>query len=271
MNAELAEFFDGLWSDFTRIAPAAASIHAALEARGETVANDHVAFRTFDRGPIRLDLLEQPLLALGYERKAPYRFEQKKLRAFGYVHPDPSAPLVFLSELEVSAFPEWVGEIVDSLVAQVPEDFVSGPEVFWAGRPWAPVSHEVYTQLQEVSEYAAWLAALGLRPNHFTVSLNAVSPELQPVEAMLRFVESRGFSVNESGGRVKGTPGDLLEQGSTMADRVEVPFAEGVRTIPSCYYEFALRHPDARGELYRGFVAASADRIFESTDARPRR
>ena len=65
----------------------------------------------------------------------------------------------------------------------------------------------------------------------------------------------------------------LLEQSSTIADRVPWRFADGsVREIPSCYYEFALRHPDPdTGELYQGFVAASADRIFESTDTRHRR
>jgi hypothetical protein len=35
--------------------------------------------------------------------------------------------------------------------------------------------------------------------------------------------------------------------------------------IPTCYYEFARRYPLADGRLYQGFVAASADRIFEST------
>ncbi len=40
--------------------------------------------------------------------------------------------------------------------------------------------------------------------------------------------------------------------------------------IPSCYYEFALRHPDpATGRLFPGFVTPSADRIFESTDSQP--
>ncbi len=36
--------------------------------------------------------------------------------------------------------------------------------------------------------------------------------------------------------------------------------------VPSCYYEFAKRYKDAKGKLYQGFVAASADKIFESTN-----
>jgi hypothetical protein len=41
---------------------------------------------------------------------------------------------------------------------------------------------------------------------------------------------------------------------------------EGLKEIPGCYYEFAKRYPDADGKLYSGFIAKSADKIFESTD-----
>lgn len=263
-----ATFFDALWDDFTSIAPAAAAIRQHLVDAGEAVHNDHVAFRTFNQGPVRLDALEQPLLDMGFARDGAYTFEAKKLRAFGYRHADPAVPLVFLSELRTELCSPELQRVVSGLLEQVPADWLTGPEVFWSGRPWAPVAESTYKALQAESEYAAWLAALGFRANHFTVSINALSPQLRSVDAVLRFVEARGYRVNASGGRVKGSPQDLLEQGSTMADQVAVPFAEGERVVPTCYYEFALRHPQPDGSLYRGFVAASADRIFESTDAR---
>jgi len=259
-------FFDALWQDFTHIAPAAASIHRKLTEAGEVVLNDHVAFRTFDRGPLRLETLEPHLLALGYERFAPYAFEGKKLSAWGYLHPDPKAPRVFLSELRVSEFSERFQAIVDELVAQIPADAHHTPGVFWSGRPWAPVDFATWEALRAESEYGAWMAALGYHANHFTVSINALSESMRSVEAVLQFVESHGFQVNTAGGRVKGSPEVLLEQGSTLADLIELPFADGLHAIPTCYYEFALRHNDAQGNLYNGFVAASADKIFESTD-----
>ncbi len=52
-----------------------------------------------------------------------------------------------------------------------------------------------------------------------------------------------------------------------MADRIEVRFSDQARIIPSCFYEFARRYPKPDGQLYSGFVAASADKIFESTNA----
>ena len=51
-----------------------------------------------------------------------------------------------------------------------------------------------------------------------------------------------------------------------MADKVKVYFGSSAIEIPSCYYEFAKRYPEANGNLYQGFVAKSADKIFESTN-----
>ena len=92
--------------------------------------------------------------------------------------------------------------------------------------------------------------------------------KFEGVEAVNAFLKSKGFQLNSSGGEIKGTPDQLLEQSSTLADRVEVSFEEGKFIIPSCYYEFARRYRDENGDLFNGFVAGSADKIFESTDYR---
>ncbi len=258
-------FFQSLWSGYTEITPQAGAIHGALRDRGEEVVNDHVAFRTFDRAPISLDCLEPFLLELGYRRFAPYAFPLKKLRAWGYVHEDPLQPRVFFSELVSAEFSPKLRAVVAGLCDQIVTARVSGPEIFSAGVAWEPVTLEVYEALLAESDYAAWVAALGLRANHFTVSVNHLRG-FEGVAAVADFVESLGFRINAEGGRVKGGPAELLEQASTMADREEVAFAGGERhRIPTCYYEFAKRYPDQDGRLYDGFVAASADRIFEST------
>ncbi len=51
-----------------------------------------------------------------------------------------------------------------------------------------------------------------------------------------------------------------------MASEIPVKFDDGLHNIPGCYYEFAKRYPLANGKLYQGFVAKSADKIFESTN-----
>jgi hypothetical protein len=67
---------------------------------------------------------------------------------------------------------------------------------------------------------------------------------------------------------VKGSPEQLLEQSSTLADSLQMQFDDGLHTVTGCYYEFAKRYTDASGQLYDGFIARSADKIFESTHAR---
>lgn len=257
-------FFQRLWDDFVGIAPQAAALRQRLIDTGETVENDHVAFRTLARPGLGIESLEGRLLGLGYRPFADYRFPEKKLRARAYLAS--GAPRIFLSELLVDELSAGNQRLLDALAEQARSRLPEGPEAFWAGRLWAPVSFADYERLGAESEYAAWLSALGLRANHFTVSINALT-RLRSVEAVLDFVEAAGYRINTSGGRVKGSPAELLEQGSTLADRVEVEFAGGERrVIPTCYYEFALRHRDAEGRLYEGFVPASADKIFESTD-----
>ena len=72
--------------------------------------------------------------------------------------------------------------------------------------------------------------------------------------------------MNTSGGEIKGSPEQLLEQSSILADKISVEFVETTKEITSCYYEFAFRYSQTNGELYSGFIAESADKIFESTN-----
>ena len=124
---------------------------------------------------------------------------------------------------------------------------------------------EYITLLQE-SEYAAWTAAFGYRANHFTVSINHLNTFFD-IQSLNDFISSNGFAMNESGGIIKGTPEQLLEQSSTMAPMVNLEFSDVNHLVPSCFYEFAKRYPTESGQLYQGFIAASADKIFESTNS----
>lgn len=260
--------FEALWRDYVEMTPRVARIRALFAADNPRLADDHVAFRTFDRDPIRLPQLERFLLALGYRRLEPYRFEEKKLDAWGYVPPTPGSPRIFLSALRVDALSREARAIVDRLCAAIDPARVRGPEVFHAGRLWPPPSWDDYQRLLAESEYAAWLAAIGLRANHFTISVNSLDRP-RTLAGVVERVEAAGFPINRAGdGPLRGSPEQGLEQASTLADRIAVRFAEGdEHTIPSCYYEFARRHPGPDGRLFEGFVAMSADRIFESTDA----
>jgi hypothetical protein len=267
-------FFDALWDDYVAMTPRVAKIRSLFTADNPRVDNDHVAFRTFAREPIRLEQLERHFLEMGYERHAPYAFESKKLDAWGYVPPPMDAdadadqsplPRVFLSELRVDALSHAAQRIIDRLCASIDPARVEEASVFHAGPLWPMPSWDEYSSLLAESEYAAWLCAMGMRANHFTVSVNSLRRPTTLAGVVAR-VEGAGFVMNTVGGTLKGTPEELLEQASTVADRIRVCFGDGTEhEIPSAYYEFARRYPASDGTLYPGFVAASADRLFEST------
>jgi hypothetical protein len=258
--------FQSLWNDYiTRLCPSADKVHSLLE-EDEALINDHIALRTFNVAPLGLETLAKPFLALGYKDCGDYVFESKKLVAKHFEHPDPLQPKVFISELKVEECSPQLQEIVAKMVEQVDATKLEGEAFLYGGRLW-DISFADYQLLAEESEYASWLAAHGYGANHFTVNVNQLKAftEVKQVNDHLR---GAGFTINESGGEVKGTPEVLLEQSSTMADKVPVVFSDGTETVPGGFYEFAKRYPMANGELYTGFVAASADKIFESTDSK---
>jgi hypothetical protein len=111
------------------------------------------------------------------------------------------------------------------------------------------------------------LAAFGFRANHFTVDVNALKT-FDNLESLNSFLKANGIQLNTSGGEIKGSPRVFIEQSSTLSGEVTVQFADGAKTIPACYYEFARRYTLPNGKLFSGFVAKSADKIFESTDRR---
>ena len=256
--------FDALWSQYAKLTPQAKKIRALFEERGDTVLNDHVAFRTFDHPKLGLGKIAAPFEALGYTVQDEYRFEEKKLYARYWKHEDDRLPKVFVSELLLAEFSEELRDIVHGLIDQLTDEEAADPDVVTAGRLWK-TDTQVYDRLAEESEYAAWLSAYGFCANHFTVFVNALS-SFDDLGELAAFVEARGFPMNASGGVIKGGPDVLLEQCSTKASEVMCAFTDGELMIPSCYYEFAKRYPKQGGGLYQGFVAASADKIFESTD-----
>ena len=262
------EIFEKLWTQYVSQNPSAGQIHGLFTESGERIINDHVAFRTFDDPRVNIDVLAHPFLDAGYEPRGEYHFEAKKLRARHYEIPgNPLAPRVFISELTLNSFSESLQKTIKSQLDSAPDNFFQSQDLIFQGSVFSPVSYNTYVTLREESEYAAWLYVFGFRANHFTVSINHLE-HFEGIEEVNTYLKSKKFPMNTSGGEVKGTTEQLLEQSSTLADQVEVKFSEGVYKVPLCYYEFAKRYNDSDGKLFSGFIAGSADKIFESTDYR---
>jgi hypothetical protein len=261
----IQKLLDMMWKDYCEINPSAKKIYDLLTAEGETVLNDHIALRTFNHPRLGIKSMAREFEKLGYVMaKTDYHFIEKKLYARHWEHPDETQPKIFISELELEKVSPFVRDTVNKLVDLLPDSAILSETFSLCGRPW-DISHKLYTELAKESEYASWVAAHGFRPNHFTVFINPLK-KFNDILALNKYIMSKGFPLNKSGGEVKGTPTDYLEQSSTMASEVPVKFSDGTFNIPGCYYEFAKRYPMANGKLYQGFVATSADKIFESTN-----
>jgi len=261
----LDALFEKLWGDYAAMNTQAEVIHRALEARGEKIVNDHIAFRTFQTPLIGIDAIAAPFVKHGYRPAEDYTFEEKKLAARYYTPPDPLLPKVFISALKTHEFSEELQSVIRDLLAQVKSP--SGEDFLISGTPWKKISWAQYQGLLRESEYAAWMAAFGFRVNHFTVFYNELKT-FADFRELNTFIKGLGFALNQAGGEVKGSPSVYLEQSSTLAHPVEVEFADRREVIPACYYEFARRYPMPDGKLFQGFIPDSANRIFESTHFR---
>lgn len=254
---------DKMWQDYIEMTPLAADIVKLFEDAGESVVNDHIALRTLNHPHLTIDKIAAPFIALGYKVGGDYHFEKKKLYAKHFEHTDQSLPKIFISELLTEKFSQDFQDILTRVSKSINPDHVIKNDFTVSGKTW-DVSSKDYEKLALESEYGAWLAAIGFRPNHFTVLINELN-NFSEVAELNTFLKGKCIALNTSGGEVKGSPSDFLEQSSTIADTIDVKFSDKVMNIPSCYFEFAKRY-SKDGELYSGFVASSADKIFESTD-----
>lgn len=260
------EIFDKLWAVYTAQNPSTRKVYELLSAEGETIINDHVAFRTFDDQQINIDVLSKEFIAIGYVYKGDYHFTEKKLYAKHFEHTtDTKAPRVFISQLITSEFSPFLQQTVKDWINGIPAGKLASRNLIYSGNLSGLPSFEVFEKLRKESEYAAWLYVNGFCANHFTVSVNSLK-KYDSIAKVNAFLKKNGFLMNDAGGEIQGNPEELLEQSSIRAGMVKTQFAEGIYEVPGCYYEFAKRYPDRDGKLYSGFIAKSADKIFQSTD-----
>nr|WP_321411688.1 DUF1338 domain-containing protein [uncultured Carboxylicivirga sp.] len=260
--------FERLFDDYQNLNPSVKLIHQLFNSHNEVIINDHIAFRTFNYPLVNINALAKPFLERDYKEKGYYRFEQKKLTAKHFeIENNPSAPKIFISQLMVEELSKPIQKILDTHINKSNTTIPEGDDILFAGNIWGMPSHEIYETLLEESEYAAWLYIFGFRANHFTVLVNRLQ-HIHSLEELNKSLKDNGFKLNSSGREIKGSPHELLEQSSTLADIVEMKFTEGTFKVPACYYEFARRYKMPNGDLFNGFIAKSADKIFESTNFR---
>jgi hypothetical protein len=262
-----------------------AMINANIIQQPEDIENDHIAFRTIGVPQLGIQSFEKIFLHYGYTKKDPYHFKEKKLDAYWYAPPAPHYPRIFVSELRVQDLSPRAQAIITSYTDEVKSDPAgkldpdNGPMVdeFLHSALWRIPTIEDYQALAAESEYAAWVIYNRYYLNHFTVSLQNLPEGYNTVADFNAFLESKGFKLNNAGGKIKTSPDGLLLQSSTVAEMLPATFANGeVIEISGSYVEFAERKvlpqyahlPSSaitREQRREGFEAGNADKIFEST------
>jgi len=263
---ELQQIYERLWQDYTGQNPSVDKIYNLFLNEGVQVNHDHIAFRSFNDPRVSIDVIAKPFIERGYEPKGEYHFKKKKAYAQHFEHKDdPSLPRIFISHLLTEQLSDFVQETVQRILDKSPQETFKSEKLIFSKGVWGTPKYEIYEKLREESEYAAWMYAFGFRVNHFAMKVNDFK-KFNQLETINDRLKKEGWVMNQSGGEIKGSKEQLLEQSSIMADKIDVQFEEGVRKIPACYYEFTKRYPDEQGNLYSGFITSSADKIFESTN-----
>lgn len=262
-----------------------AMLQEGIIANPEAIENDHIAFRTMGVPQLGIQSLEKIFLHYGYTKKDAYRFSEKKLDAFWYAPPAPQYPRIFISELRVQDLSPRAQEIILSYTAEVKADPVNtlnlddaaAVDAFLHSGLWRLPTLEDYSRLAEESEYAAWVIYNRYYLNHFTISVHNLPPGYNTIGKFNAFLEGKGFTLNNAGGKIKVSPDGALLQSATVANMITATFANHATCrIAGSYVEFAERKvlpeyahlPAAaikREHRRDGFEAGNADKIFEST------
>ncbi len=264
-----------------------AMISEGIIAKADDIENDHIAFRTMGVPNLGINSLEKVFLHYGYEKRDVFNFAQKKVTAFWYAPPSPQYPRIFISQLRVDELSPEVSRIIHSYTDTVTTDPVDAlnlddgyaADAFLHQPLWRTPTLKDYLALASESEFASWVIYNRYYLNHYTVSVHNLPTGYNTIEQFNAFVESKGFKLNDSGGKIKISGDGKLVQSSTVAQMVDAEFIgeQGetvLHRISGSYVEFAERklldeyagvETATRQHRRDGFEAANADKIFEST------
>ncbi len=268
--------------------------------------NDHGAIRSAD--PQVTALFVRAARVLGLRRDLDYRFPAKKLVSFDLqVIGDDSAPFkIFLSEVELSAFPPDVAAVVREDCAEQWASVDHTPflgliekaethgglgetdaELFiehfvqrLMARPGPPLKRATLDAVASVSGEAASALALGPDFNHVTIDVRAAG--FAGIEAMAQAMLAAGLKLLPA---IQGAPGTKLRQTATMAATMDTPVREadgslGIAQTEKQFVEIIERSQaldrdgvplwtqDGAPLIFRNFLAANAEKIFDAASTK---
>ncbi len=309
-SALRARFVEEATRKFASHVPDFVALHDLVEANGGRFLNDHGAIRTAD--PKVRDLFVRAAAVMGLRRELGYNFPAKKLISFDLQVPgeDHEQFKIFVSQVDLKAFPPDVAKLIRedeaeqqeavdhrqflALIARAERDgglneadaanFVLHFVHQLMARPGPPMKRSTLEAVAAVSGEAASALALGPDFNHVTIDVRAAG--FKDIEAMAAKMQEKGFRMLPE---IQGKAGSKLRQTSTIAATMDTPVREADGSIGSAqtekqFVEIIERNQaidnkgrpmlrkDGRPLIYRNFLAANAEKIFDaaSTKIQPR-
>ena len=268
--------------DVTKITEAMVSNN--IVSNQSEIINDHIAFRTMGVKHLGIKSFEKIFLKHGYKKRDFYSFKEKKLNAYWYSHSEKNMPRIFISELKVDELSKDAQKIIKQYTNQVKNDPVDNIDLnnsdeiinFLTNPLWTLPSLFHYNELLKETEYGSWVIYNRYYLNHYTISVHELKEKYNTLEDFNKFLNSIGVKLNDSGGVIKESKDGFLLQSSSVANKVNAHFKEGMSLISGSYVEFAERKilPEFMNlDLNKinskhrrdGFETSNADKIFEST------
>lgn len=299
-------FVEAATARFARNVPDFVALRALVDRNGGRFLNDHGAIRTAD--PQLAMLFVRAARVLGLQRERSYAFPAKKLRSFDLqvVGEASDEFKIFVSQVDLDAFPAEVAQRVREDCAQQAaavdhggfaalieraersgglveidaDAFITHFVERLMNRNGPPLSRATLNAVAAVSGEAASALALGPDFNHVTIDVRAAG--YTGIESMSEAMQQAGFRLLPA---IQGAPGSQLRQTATMAATMDTPVLEadgsiGVAQTEKQFVEVIERAQavdadgaplwtqDGRPLIFRNFLAANAEKIFDAASTR---
>lgn len=291
---------------FAANVPDFVALQQLVQAQGGTFRNDHGAIRTADVN-VRA-LFVRAARVLGLHRDLDYRFPAKKLLSFDLqaAGQDHTPFKLFVSQVDLDAFPHDVAALIRADCAEQAAAADHTPFIALIERAEtngglgetdaeAFITHFVYRLMHRngpalrrstldavagVSGEAASALALGPDFNHVTIDVQAAG--FSDIETMAATMLGLGFKLLPA---IQGAVGTKLRQTATLAATVPTPVREADGALGTAQSErqfveiieraqaqapdgAKLWCEDGKPLIYKHFLAANAERIFDAASTR---
>jgi hypothetical protein len=287
---------DALWERYRQRVPYVQAYEQVVREAGGTFVNDHIAFRTIacQQPAAGIATVSRLFAALGYRAAGCYHFPDKHLSSLHYQHSNPAFPKLFISELELwelapadrkaalrtlrthraLASDGFLASLrsVNDLEQAARERLLRALVRFFHNVPWDPPARRDVLELNEASQFGAWVLVHGYNVNHFTALVNSHgTASLADIEKTADGLRAAGVPMKAE---IEGRPGSKLRQTATEAAMLDVAVRERSRetTIPWTYAYFELAERGAvtdpetgRSQRFEGFLGPQATQLFDMT------